>query len=234
MSAAAALFLGLALSSAHAEWATVGAACSPDGILANSNGFLVCSGGVWVANSMRAGNTVATCNSGNAGYIRWSGSAFEGCDGDSWITLASTGGLKVYQDDGTTVVGNLVGTNGAATQTCIGIVYADTTTGQLSALNTSDCASSFSGSYSIYWSGSNCTGTSYTSNTNYYGYCCTGSAVCLTDICVADTSYSSSSHAYLSKRYMGDGTCTNLSGSDLLYPTRTPVCGSNGGGCLVK
>jgi len=96
MGVAAALFLGatLAASGAHAQWAVVGAACSPDGIMANSNGFLTCTGGVWVANPIRAGN-LSTCDSGNAGYIRWSGSAFEGCNGTSWIRLAG-GSIPTY------------------------------------------------------------------------------------------------------------------------------------------
>jgi len=97
MGVVAALFLGAALaaSGAHAQWATVGAACSPDGIMANSNGFLTCTGGVWVANPIRAGN-LSTCNSGNAGYIRWSGSAFEGCNGTSWIQLAGGSSAPTY------------------------------------------------------------------------------------------------------------------------------------------
>jgi len=112
MSTAAALFLGLALSSAHAEWATVGAACSPDGIMANSNGFLTCTGGVWVANPIRAGN-LSTCNSGNAGYIRWSGSAFEGCNGTSWIQLAGGSKPTYAGATPTTYTGNLGGIAGA-------------------------------------------------------------------------------------------------------------------------
>lgn len=65
----AALFLGLALSNAHAQWATVGSACSPDGKLANSNGFLTCTGGVWVANPIIDASTYIQISAGTNTYL---------------------------------------------------------------------------------------------------------------------------------------------------------------------
>lgn len=43
------------------------------------------AGGVKVAND-------TTCNSSKAGTIRWTGSAFEGCNGSSWVSLSGGGG----------------------------------------------------------------------------------------------------------------------------------------------
>lgn len=228
MGVAAALFLGatLAASGAQAQWAVVGAACSPEGTLANSNGFLVCSGGVWVANSMRAGNTVSTCNSGNAGYIRWSGSAFEGCNGTSWIQLAGgSSGLKVYKADGVTELGNVVGTNGTVTDTCAGIVYANAS-GSLSVLSSTDCQSISAVNTQAYFSGSNCTGAVYGNGTSY---ACTGAATCQTNVAVYVTG-TSASRNWASIRTTA-GVCVNSPGSGSYYATVVPLCQ---GPCLVK
>lgn len=93
----AALFLGATLTAPMAgpvwatplpAWTTPGQPCSEQGALANSDGFLVCDGGVWTQRSVRLGGNIYTCDSDAAGTIRWSGSAFEGCDGSSWIQLA--------------------------------------------------------------------------------------------------------------------------------------------------
>lgn len=45
-----------------------------------------------VSGGVKVGNSSSTCNSGAAGTIRWTGTAFQGCDGSSWITLSSGGG----------------------------------------------------------------------------------------------------------------------------------------------
>jgi len=228
MSVAAALFLGvtLAASGAHAQWAVVGAACSPDGIMANSNGFLTCTGGVWVANPIRAGN-LSTCNSGNAGYIRWSGSAFEGCNGTSWIQLAGGSGLKVYKADGVTELGNLVGTAAPGSNPCEGLVYAEDDSGDLHMLSAQDCT--VLGNVNTYalFSGSNCTGAVY-GNGTVWG--CTGAAVCQTD----KSSYQAGTGAtrsYASRRDLS-GVCENITGSTGTYTTYTPFC--QGQYCRVK
>jgi len=43
------------------------------------------SGGIKVAND-------TTCNSSKAGTIRWTGTAFEGCNGSDWVSLSGGGG----------------------------------------------------------------------------------------------------------------------------------------------
>ena len=231
MGVAAALFLvaTLAASGAHAQWAVVGAACSPDGIMANSNGFLTCTGGVWVANPIRAGN-LSTCNSGNAGYIRWSGSAFEGCNGTSWIQLAGGTGLKVYKSDGVTVLGNYLGSLAEPSHIanpCHFTIYADETTGQTKGLDATDCATSGASSLT-YFSGSNCTGTATISGV--MGYCCTGSANCTTNKCRYDPN-TYGSYTYNSRRDT-TGVCTASYSTHAAYIGMPLACGDSP--CLVK
>ena len=249
MSVAAALFLGvtLAASGAHAQWAVVGAACSPDGIMANSNGFLTCTGGVWVANPIRAGN-LSTCNSGNAGYIRWSGSAFEGCNGTSWIQLAGGTGLKVYQADGVTELGALVGL--ADGSRCVGLSYAANSTlaakhgvaeGTIFTLEAFSCYSYGTLNNTVYFTGVGCTGAAVSVgavSSTYYGWCCTGAGSCTTSPCSV-TGVQRPGMTYQS--YRGTtGTCTNANGSGSFYPTM-PFCSDTTTGsadgtkqCLVK
>lgn len=227
--------ISLGLPSFAAPWATPGAACTQEGANANSNGFLTCTSGVWVSNAVLVGTTGATCDASTSGYIRYSGGQFQGCNGSSWVQLVTGGGnLKVYKDDGVTVVGNLVGSNGdlsSAGVPCVGLIYADTTTGQMTQLTTSECnidALSF-----IYWTSTNCTGTSFfPSSSTYRGYCCTGSSTCTTNICTTDTSSSYMQRSFSSYRN-GAGQCFNSSGSQYSYLTKTPTCGSSGQ-CLVK
>ncbi len=97
MSAVATLFLGLGLTLSPAVLADVpGDACSAEGA-GGVNGVMrmTCTGGVWVLDALKLGNSSVTCNSGNAGYVRWDGSKFEGCNGSSWIQLAG-GGVPTY------------------------------------------------------------------------------------------------------------------------------------------
>ena len=97
MIALATLLVGvsLGLPSFAAAWATPGAACTQEGANANSDGFLTCTGGVWVSNAVLLGTTSATCDSTKAGYIRYTGGQFEGCNGTGWIQLAG-GGKATY------------------------------------------------------------------------------------------------------------------------------------------
>lgn len=98
MIALATLLVGvsLGLPSFAAAWATPGEACTQEGANANSNGFLTCTGGVWVSNAVLMGTTSATCDSTKAGYIRYAGGKFEGCNGTGWIQLAGGGKPSSY------------------------------------------------------------------------------------------------------------------------------------------
>ena len=98
MIALATLLVGvsLGLPGFAAAWATPGAACTQEGANANSDGFLTCTGGVWVSNAVLMGSTSATCDSTKAGYIRYTGGKFEGCNGTGWIQLAGGGKPSSY------------------------------------------------------------------------------------------------------------------------------------------
>ena len=81
------LLIGLGFASpVHAD--NPGDACSPNGA-AGVNGVMqmTCTSGVWVLNAAKLGNSSVTCNSGNAGYIKWDGDKFLGCEGASWRPL---------------------------------------------------------------------------------------------------------------------------------------------------
>ena len=105
--------LSLTGTSIAAPWAVPGGACTQEGANANSNGFLTCTGGVWVSNAVLMGTTAATCDSTNAGYIRYNSGQFEGCNGTGWIQLAG-GGVPTYLGvTPTTYTGNLGGYTGA-------------------------------------------------------------------------------------------------------------------------
>lgn len=216
------LCLGLAMQAALA--AVPGDACSPNGV-AGVNGVMqmTCTSGVWVLNAMKLGNSSVTCNSSNAGYMRWSGSTFEGCNGSSWVQLVSNN-LKVYKSDGVTELGNLVGSYDAG---CQGLVYANSTTGALTSLNSLECSTSATSGYSVFFSGSNCSGTTYTA-ASVIGYCCTGSSACTSNLCVANGTVATTP---IGSYRSYTGVCTNTSGSSSVAPTRALTCD---GWCVVK
>jgi len=57
-----------------------------------------------IAGSIKFGNGGETCNSTIAGALRWTGSAFEGCNGTSWTSLSGTpafNNMQVFTSSGT-------------------------------------------------------------------------------------------------------------------------------------
>ena len=62
--------------------------CVSGGELASN---LSLAGNVAIAGSVQMGDNASTCNSGLAGAIRWSGTAFEGCNGTAWVELGAGG-----------------------------------------------------------------------------------------------------------------------------------------------
>lgn len=114
MAAGATLFLGLGLMSYAAYAANPGDACSPEGVMGvNQDVAMTCTGGVWVLNALQLGDKSVTCDSGKAGYLRYSGGNFEGCDGSSWIQLAGGKPRSYAGATPTTYNGNLGGIAGA-------------------------------------------------------------------------------------------------------------------------
>lgn len=88
LSAIAATFVLCLVLAAHPALAAAsnpGDACSPDGI-AGVNGVMrmTCTSGVWVLDALKLGNSSVTCNSSNAGYLKFDGTGFSGCDGSNW------------------------------------------------------------------------------------------------------------------------------------------------------
>jgi hypothetical protein len=53
----------------------------------SSMAFLACNSGVWTLQPVQVGAATASCASGTAGQIQWTGSVFEGCDGSNWDTF---------------------------------------------------------------------------------------------------------------------------------------------------
>ena len=233
MIALATLLVGvsLGLPSFAAAWATPGAACTQEGANANSDGFLTCTGGVWVSNAVLLGTTSATCDSTKAGYIRYNGGQFEGCNGTGWIQLASSSKLKVYHSDGTTVLGNYLGFFGTPEfgySTCQFTLYADETTGITKWLNLIDCSEQAINAIT-YFSGANCSGTPFL-QAGAVGYCCTGSGTCTTDKCTADAT--NSSRTIGSYRAISGICASPYNNTQNLYGTRPFLCGNSP--CLVK
>ena len=198
---------------------------------------MTCTGGVWVLNALRLGDKSSTCDSSKAGYLRYSGGKFEGCNGSSWAEVGSK--LKVYKADGVTEVGTYIGTRGATgTDKCVGINYTDST-GTLYELDNSACNMPALVGLSpnvVVWTNNDCTGTAYAgyqSMDGMTGWCCTGSASCTSALCQKATSGAVSVSA-LSYRE-GDGSC-HVQGASV--QTRTPMvtpyalCGTSP--CLVK
>ncbi|MGE4350689.1 MAG: DUF1566 domain-containing protein [Bdellovibrionales bacterium] len=71
-----------------------GASCASDTDGAAAcylDGCYACSGGIWVAQALHIGGTASDCSSSLAGLIQWTGTAFQGCDGSSWVDLGSGG-----------------------------------------------------------------------------------------------------------------------------------------------
>ena len=114
MAAGATLFLGLGLMSYAAYAANPGDACSPEGVMGvNQDVAMTCTGGVWVLNALQLGDKSVTCDSGKAGYMRYSGGQFEGCDGSSWVQLVNSGAPTYLGATPTSYSGALGGYVGA-------------------------------------------------------------------------------------------------------------------------
>ncbi len=235
MIALATLLVGvsLGLPSFAAAWATPGAACTQEGANANSDGFLTCTGGVWVSNAVLMGTTSAACDSTKAGYIRYTGGKFEGCNGTGWIQLASSSKLRVYKSDGTTVLGNHLGFFGTPEfgySMCIYTIYADETTGITKWLNANDCNEQAVNT-SVYFTGADCSGTPLLGITDLTGYCCTGSGTCTTNKCTAESGTASSRTVASYRSYQG--SCVSpYNNTVATYVTRPPLCGDSS--CIVK
>ena len=186
-----------------------------------------------VAGEAKIGNTSLACSATTEGAMRYNSTSkeMEYCNGTAWGSLAPAaggGGLKVYKSDGTTVLGNLVGSYAAG---CAGLIYANTTTGAVYSLDTSSCLSTVTISSTIYFSTSTCSGASY-APAGGIGYCCTGVGSCTTNICRANPADPPASHAYSSYRAY-DGSCSSWSSSASTSSSTTGLdCGS--GDCLVK
>ena len=152
-----------------------------------NNGLYTCSGGAWtqeafIVGSMLQDGTSPACNSAHAGMIKWTGTAFQGCDGSSWSTLGSGGGAAFSGLTGATATNSIDNSayaqtwawNSLTTQTGLTVSSGSLTTGSLLALaNTSTAESGYvlnalsattSSGYGIY---SALTGHG---NTGYAGY----------------------------------------------------------------
>ena len=97
----------LAPGMAHAQ--TVGGACaltlnSPDNLQA-----VGCVSNVWAVLPVQVGPAVASCASGTAGQIQWTGSALEYCNGTSWQVMSdsiwSLSGSNIFYSGGSVGVG---------------------------------------------------------------------------------------------------------------------------------
>lgn len=72
-----------------------GATCPTNGYTAAATAAtggqnLICSSGDWAYVPYQFGNSTATCGSTVAGTVRWTGSAFQGCNGSTWGSLATS------------------------------------------------------------------------------------------------------------------------------------------------
>jgi len=185
-----------------------------------------------VAGEAKIGNTNLACSATTEGAMRYNSTSkeMEYCNGTAWASLspAAGGGLKVYKADGTTVLGNLVGSYAAD---CPGLVYADSSTGTVNSLDTTSCLSTASPISTIYFSTNACSGLQYAA-AGTIGYCCTGTSSCTTTLCRADPENPPASHTYASRR-SNTGVCTVTSGSITSSSVVTSLlCGN--GDCLVK
>ena len=234
MAAGATLFLGLGLMSYAAYAANPGDACSPEGVMGvNQDVAMTCTGGVWVLNALRLGDKSVTCDSGKAGYMRYSGGQFEGCNGSSWVQLVSSK-LKVYHSNGTTVLGNYLGSFGTPEfgySMCTFTIYADETTGITKWLDRIDCSEQ-APNVTVFFSGADCSGTPFSQYASSYTmYCCTGSGTCTTNKCVGIAG-TSSDRTVISYR-SSEGICHQPYNSTMaLYDVRPSLCGDSP--CLVK
>lgn len=91
---AAALLLAGILP-AHATDPAIGAGCSPqrgNSARYDNGNNSWCNGSTWQYPAYQFGSTALGCTTTQAGMIQWTGSAFQGCDGTNWDTLAMNGG----------------------------------------------------------------------------------------------------------------------------------------------
>ena len=188
-----------------------------------------------VAGEAKIGNTNLTCSATTEGAMRYNSTSkeMEYCNGTAWASLspaAGGGGLKVYNSDGVTELGNLVGTRGAVgNNTCVGLNYADPITGTVTELSSEDCSIAIDNV--VVWTGPNCTGTPYAGVTGgTVGYCCAGSGTCTANKC----KISSSGSLSFSSQSQRDiyGVCSSYTSVKTRYPLIAALCGD--GECVVK
>jgi len=190
LAVAAALLLALTFG-----WATpaaaaqaAGDACTTNGTtaaatVASSANNLICVSNVWQYAAYQFGNSSATCDATSAGIMRWTGAAFQGCDGASWGSLGSGGGALSGLTAATTT-NSIDNANWAqiwawgtlSTQTALTLTTSSMTNGSLLSLqNTAVAATSTGKVLSV---GNTTTGSGYgvysamsgTSNTGYAAY----------------------------------------------------------------
>jgi hypothetical protein len=153
---AAALLLALSILSAQPAAAqSIGGSCSPNpnGTVSAPNSLgqiLVCVSGTWALTPAFAGNDATACSSTNAGEIRWTGSAFQGCNGSAWGTLASSGSAALSALTSSTVADTFDNVawaqiwtwNSLTTGTALTLSSSSMTSGQMLALSNTNTASS--------------------------------------------------------------------------------------------
>lgn len=86
------LSVPFALQSADAE--RLGGVLPEDYLLAGGDADVT---SITVDAGIQLGNDTATCDASKAGTIRWTSTAFEGCDGNDWVALGASNGTGSTQ-----------------------------------------------------------------------------------------------------------------------------------------
>jgi hypothetical protein len=184
--AAAAIVLGLGLwASAAMADNTIGAACpgGAAGAQSTDGNNTVCIGGVWQYPAYQFGNTAATCNSTNAGIIKYTGNHTYFCNGAAWtqpyevqstpVVTAPTGSGYSPLCSGTTCTNLTALTtyyfSSAANSVAGGGSFTTDASGALPGDGNSWAAANYFGGTYTFWSGRNSTSaTQWSTASSFY------------------------------------------------------------------
>lgn len=200
-------------STARAE-VVPGNACATNNQVIHSGGpensgaayWMVCQGGTWrqifsVDNTGMASTNTPTA----AAHVATK----------AYVDAQAGSNLKVYKFDGTTLLGQLititsVGESESDVSACSKIIYYDSVNDRARGLSSYSCGGWIAGT--IYWSGSNCTGTSYFQN-NSHGYGCTGAGNCQTNLYSTGGGWNGGGDQAVNSSRAANGVCTNAAGT---------------------
>ncbi len=137
---------------------------------------MVCLSSVWQFPAYQFGNSTATCNATNAGIIRWTGAAFQGCNGATWNSVDAVATVSLSSLLAATTTNSIDSANWAqtwkwgtlSTQTALTLTSSSETSGTVLNVSSGNAAATgYAGYFSQTGTGGYALGTTGPLNVTY-------------------------------------------------------------------